>query len=199
MSFSQAFQKQPAEQAAEYSHGEEEAGPAGHPLTVGREPASRHDAVQVRMEMKVLSPGVKHGEQADLRAQMLGIAGDGEERFRYGAEEKIVDCVFVVERNAGDLLGDGEDHVEVFGGQQFGIALLDPPGTCFSLAFGAMPVAAGAVSDVSELTVGTPFDSAAQDRGTAVFDGLHQAMLMHGQGVGLAVGGSVLSKQVSQL
>src|SRR5882724_5176800 len=105
MNFSQAFQKQPAEQAAEYTHGEKEAGSAGHPLTVGREPASRHDAVQVRMEMKVLSPGVKDGEEADLRAQMLGIAGDDEERFRYGAEEKIIDRVFVVERNAGDLLG----------------------------------------------------------------------------------------------
>ena len=109
----EAFQKQPPEKAAEYPHGEKEAGSAGHPLTVGREPASGHDAVQVRMEVKVLSPAVKDGEEADLRAQMLGIAGDGEERFRDGAEEKIVDRVFVVERNAGDLLGEGEDYVEV--------------------------------------------------------------------------------------
>ena len=36
-------------------------------------------------------------------------------------------------------------------------------------------------------------------RGPAGFDGLHQAMLMQGQRMGLPVGGAVLSKDVGQL
>ena len=44
-----------------------------------------------------------------------------------------------------------------------------------------------------------PFDSTAHGRGAAGLDGLHQAMLMQGQRVGLPIGGAVLSKNVGQL
>jgi hypothetical protein len=115
----------------------------------------------MRMEMEILSPGVEDGEEADLRAQMFGISRDGEESLRDGAEEEIVEGVLVVQGDARDLFGEGEDDVEIFGGEEFGIALLDPFGTCLSLALGAMAVAAGAVLDMSELAVGTPFDGAA--------------------------------------
>ena len=30
------------------------------------------------MEMKVLAPGVKHGEKADCRPQMFGVCSNGE-------------------------------------------------------------------------------------------------------------------------
>ena len=36
-------------------------------------PAARHYAMDMRMEMEVLTPTVKHGEEADRRTQMLGI------------------------------------------------------------------------------------------------------------------------------
>src|SRR5476649_2253858 len=62
-----------------------------------------------------------------------------------------------------------------------------------------MPVTAGPIADVSVLAVVAPFDSTAQYRRAAGLDGLHQAMLMQGQRVGLPVGGAVLSKNVGQL
>ena len=67
------------------------------------------------------------------------------------------------------------------------------------LALGAMPVAAGAIAGVRVLAVVAPFDHTAQQRRAAGFDGLHQAVLMQGQRVGLPVGGAVLSKDVGQL
>ena len=62
-----------------------------------------------------------------------------------------------------------------------------------------MAVAARAISSVGVLAVVAPFDSTAQRRRPAGFDGLHQAMLMQGQGMCLPVGGAVLSKDVGQL
>src|ERR1017187_1292256 len=68
---------------------------------------------------------------------------------------------------------------------------------CKALALGAMAVAARAISSVGVLAVVAPFDSTAQRRRPAGFDGLHQAMLMQGQGMCLPVGGAVLSKDVA--
>jgi hypothetical protein len=45
---------------------------------VGREPARRDNAVNVRMQQKVLSPGVQNTDRADLRTEVAGICGDFE-------------------------------------------------------------------------------------------------------------------------
>ena len=149
--------------------------------------------------MKVLTPAMQHGEEADFHAQMLGVAGNGEQGFGSGGEEEIVDDFFVVEGDGGDGFRKREDHVEVLGGQQLGGALLEPFFAYRTLALGAMTVAAGAVADVGVLAVVAPFDHAAQHLRAAGFDGLHQAMLIQGQRMCLPVGGAVLSKDVGQL
>src|SRR5208282_5766344 len=96
--------------------------------------------------------------------------------------------LFVVEGDGGDGCGEGEDHVKVFGGQQLGAALLDPLFARRALALGAMAVAAGAISGVSELAVVAPIDAAAESWSAAVLDGLHETLLVQRQGVSLAVG-----------
>ena len=114
-------------------------------------------------------------------------------------EEDPVDDFFVVEGKGGDLLGEGEDHMEVLGGQQFGSAIFQPMLARRSLTLGAGAVAARAIPNVGELAVVAPFDGAAQERRTAGFDGLHQAVLMQGQGMRLPVRRAILSKDVGQL
>jgi len=52
---------------------------------------------------------------------------------------------------------------------------------------------------MGELAVVAPFDDAAQRRRTAGFDGLHQAVLVQGQGMSLPVRRAILSKDVGQL
>ena len=49
------------------------------------------------------------------------------------------------------------------------------------------------------LAVVAPFDHTTQRRRPAGLDGVHQAVLMRGQGVALPVGEAVLSKDVGQL
>ena len=56
--------------------------------------------MQMRMMKQVLAPGVQHGEEADLGAQVLGIGSDGAQGLGGGAEEQAVDERLV-------LIGDG--------------------------------------------------------------------------------------------
>src|SRR5271157_21142 len=135
-------------------------------------------------------------EEAEFHTQTF--CGGGEQGLGGGVEEDSVDDFFVVEGKGGDLLGEGEDDVKVFGGQQFGSAIFEPVLARDALTLGAVAVAAGAVANVSELAVVAPFDGAAQQGRTAGFDGLHQAVLMQRQGMRLAVRGAVLSKDAER-
>ena len=64
--------------AGEHPDRQEKSRPAGNPsIAAGRQPAAGDDAMQVRMKLKVLSPGVQDGEEADLRTQVFGIGRDG--------------------------------------------------------------------------------------------------------------------------
>jgi len=111
----------------------------------------------------------------------------------------VIDGWFVVEGDGGDLFRQREDHVEVGHGQQLGRTLLQPVRAGQPLALVTVAVAAGAIDDTAVLAVVAPFDGAAHGGGTAVDDGLHQAMLMQGQGMRAPVGVAVLSKDVGQL
>ena len=53
--------------------------------------------MNVRMMLKILSPGVEHAEEADLRAEMLGIGGDLQQGRGAGAEQEIVDDLLVLQ------------------------------------------------------------------------------------------------------
>src|SRR5208282_5493879 len=64
---------------------------------IGRQTTGRNDAMDMRVQAKFLVPGVQNAEEADLRAEMFGIAGDFQKGFRTGAKQKIVDDLFVLQ------------------------------------------------------------------------------------------------------
>jgi hypothetical protein len=104
---------------------QKEAAAAANPLVmVWGQTAAGNDAMQVRMKVKGLTPGMEHGEKARLHAETFGVAGHGEQGFGGGAEEEAVGDFLVVEGDGGDGFGEGEDEVKVRGGQQLGAALL---------------------------------------------------------------------------
>ena len=71
--------------------------------------------MQVRMMDERLAPGVQHGEEADLGAEVAGVATDRAERVGDGPEEQTVDDGLVLRGDLGDGRGHGEDDVEVIG------------------------------------------------------------------------------------
>ena len=76
------FHEQSPEQHAEHAHRKEERRARGNPtLAVLCDAAARHDHVDMGMMHHGRAPGVKHGGDADLRAEMLRVGGDREHRL----------------------------------------------------------------------------------------------------------------------
>lgn len=51
---------------------------------VGGQPTGGNHTMDMGVMQQVLAPGVEDREKTDLRAQMLGVAGDLEKGFRAG-------------------------------------------------------------------------------------------------------------------
>jgi hypothetical protein len=60
--------------------------------------------MQVRMMEQVLAPGVKHGEKANLGAQVLGIGADGEQGLGRGPEQDAIELSLILIGNCCNLL-----------------------------------------------------------------------------------------------
>ena len=52
--------------------------------------------MQMGMVEKGLSPGMEHGEESDLRAQMLGVGRDGAQRLPGSPEQNVVDDLLIL-------------------------------------------------------------------------------------------------------
>ena len=89
------------------------------------------------MVLQRLTPSMEHRGDDDLRAQMLGIGGDGGERLGRGAEQDCIDGGLVLEGDRTDRRRQGEDDVEVRHRQQFGLSMREPFGACQPLTLGA--------------------------------------------------------------
>jgi hypothetical protein len=174
----QPGQEQPSKQLAEDPHRQQEGRPRRDPaLAVEREAAARHDHVDVRMVRHRRPPGVEHGGDADARAEVARVGGDGQHGLRRGLEQQIVDRRLVGERNGGDLGGHGEDDMEVPNRQQVGLARGEPFARRRSLALGAVPVPAAVVGDAGVAAVLAALDVSAQRGGATGLDGRHHLEL----------------------
>lgn len=91
---------------------------------------------------EVLSPGMQYAEQADVGSRMLGVAGHLKQRRGTGAEEQVVEQPLVLQHQGRQLMGQNENDVKVWHGQQLGGTRSQPSGPCVALAFGTVPVAA---------------------------------------------------------
>ena len=65
------------------------------------------------MKDQRLSPRMQHGEESDLRAEVLGVRGDRAEGLGRGSKQDGVHHGSVLERNRRDRFRYGEDHMEV--------------------------------------------------------------------------------------
>ena len=96
--------------------------------------------MQMRMVQQVLSPGVKHAQEADFSAEMGRIGSDGLQGLGGGVEQDVVDGRFVLESDGSDFVWYCEHDVEVLGVEQFRAAVGQPLCTSERLAFWAVPV-----------------------------------------------------------
>jgi hypothetical protein len=145
---------------------------------VRSEAARGGNAVDVGMLLQPLVPGMEHGEEADLRVEVAGIASDLKQGCGAGLEEQVVDHALVLERKRCEFTRQGEDEVHVSGGQQFLFSCLEPAQTRVRLASWTMPVAARVIGDGRRISAGGAAIAMAAECGGAAACDREQDLLM---------------------
>jgi hypothetical protein len=114
----QAGDELAAKHSAQHFHWEEKSIPEANPVfAVERETTAWDYAMDMRMMQKILAPGMKHTQEADLGAEMLCVRRDLQQSGGTGAKQEVVDDLLVVESQPREFMRNGEDHMEVADGK----------------------------------------------------------------------------------
>src|SRR3989475_12544082 len=109
-----------AEHTAEHFDRKKKGAVGGDPASVVRsEAASRDYAVNMRMMLQSLIPGMEHAEEADLCAKVAGIAGDLQQGFGTGVKQQVGDQSLVLQCEGSEFSREGEDEVDIVWERQF--------------------------------------------------------------------------------
>jgi len=149
VSLLERFKKLASENFAENPHREKEAVIArAHPAgVIARQTAGGNDAVNVRMMLQLLIPGVEDAEEADLGSEMLGVRGDFDQCLGAAAEQQPVDHFFVLQGQRRQLVGECKHDMSVGRSEQLGAPRGQPAVARLALALRAVPVAARVIGD----------------------------------------------------
>jgi hypothetical protein len=123
------------------------------------------------VQSEFLIPGVQHTEEADLRAQVSGVARNFQKRFRTGAKQQAIDDLLVLQRQGCQMRRKCEDHVHVVGREKFPATCSDPSFPRRGLTLRAVPIAARVVRDGAMPAAGALVEMTAQCGGTTPRNG----------------------------
>lgn len=136
--------------------------------------------MDVGMEMQVARPGLEHGEDAKLRAEVLVLAPDVEQRCCGLADQERVEDFLVGTDDGAQLFGHGERDQVVGHGQQAPALFGQPLRGIGVAALGTGPVIAGVIDQLAPAAVAT-VELRAQCRSAAGEDGLDGAPMRRQQ------------------
>src|SRR5207247_1956625 len=125
-------------------------------------PATRHDAVQMRMVLQLVAPGVQCRQQADACSKLVGIGSDLQEGLCGGVEQQAIQFVAVAHDQSAQAMRQREDHMEVRYGQQVAALAFQPSQTLVTAALGTVAIAAGVVVITDVAAVGAAGGVAAE-------------------------------------
>src|SRR5271166_5953790 len=128
--------------------------------------------MDVRVMFEFLIPGVEHTEEADLSAEMFGIASDFEEGCGTGLQQEMVQEFHVLQGERRQFMRQGKDNMDVARGEKLLTTRLEPTRTGVGLTLWAVPVAAAVVSDGRTVATGDALiEMPAQGGGATACDG----------------------------
>ena len=133
------------------------------------------------MLLQVLSPRMQDAKEAYIGSEVPGAACHLEHGFGTRAIEQIVDDSLVPECQRREIVGKGEDDVEVGNGQEFCRSCLEPLGTCVPLALGTVAVAARVVGDGLMSAADALITMAAKSSSAAAQDGIERLAMWPGK------------------
>ena len=167
-----------AEKTREHAIRQKELRPARYPVfAIGRNAAARNDAMDMGMVIKVLTPCMQYGGEADLSSQMFGISGDRHEGPRGGFEQKPIDRRLVLIGDCADFGGQREYDVIIGRGQEVRLPRRQPSLRSPPLALGTMAVAAGIIGDTRMSAGLATLDVTAERRCATNLNRRHDAAL----------------------
>lgn len=112
-----------------------------HPaLTIKGQSAGRNYAVNMRVMLQLLRPGVKHVEESDVRSQEFGIAGNLSQCLSAETQQHRVDELLVLQCKLRKKPRHCKDDVRVGNREKLFLPPVDPTHAGVGLAFRAMPV-----------------------------------------------------------
>ena len=141
---------------------------------------------------------MQNRQETDLGAQVPGIPGNGTQGLRTAVEEDVIDCFLVLQSDGGDLLRNGEHHVEIVGIKKIGLPIVEPRCPGKRLAFRTMPVSAAVVSEALMAARVALLEMATENGGATQFDGAHGTSLPTAKRIGmrLPVGGPKVTEDI---
>ena len=169
-----------AEDTAEHLDGKKERAAGGYPGgMVQSDAACGEYAMDMRMKLQPLIPGVEHAEEADLGSEVPWIAGDLKQCLSTGMKEQVEDQPFVLQGERGQFPRQGEDGMNIASGQKFPLARLEPAQARVALAPRAMAISARVVRDGGRMSAaGTAIAMSAQHGGAAARDGQQHLLVL---------------------
>ena len=70
---------------------------------IERQPTGGNNAVDMRMNLELLVPGVEHTEKADVSSEMGGVASEFETSFCASTKQQTIDHLFVLQSQRSQL------------------------------------------------------------------------------------------------
>ena len=93
---------------------------------IGRDAAAGDRAVDMRVVVEPLGPGVEHGHDADGAADIARITGELDDRRGGGAHQQAVGVALMAAHHVAQFGRHGDGDMEVMGRQHFGAAGFEP-------------------------------------------------------------------------
>src|SRR6266568_5708471 len=85
--------------------------------------------MHVRVMFEFLIPGVEHTEEADLGAEMFGIASDVEKSCGTGLQQEMVQEFLVLQDERRQFMREGKDNMDVARREKLLTTRLEPTST----------------------------------------------------------------------
>jgi len=143
--------------------------------------SSGDNAMKMGVIEEGLCPGVKDQREADPGPEVFGPERDLVKSFRDGSKDQVVGLPAMGRKERVKDVGDREDEMMVFGGQQSNLLSLKPSHLIEAPAFGTVTVAARVVGDLPVSAPITFLDVAAQGCGAALGNGSNNPRLLTGK------------------
>src|SRR5215510_799562 len=145
------------------------------------------------MVVQRLAPGMQHGEESDLRPQMVRIACHGQEGLGHRLKEEVIHHPRVLECEWAEGMREGKHHMDIGHVEQLRFAGREPGGLRAAWTLGAMPITTGVIGNLHVPTLLTLRRVPSQGGGPADRNRPECAVLLrrHGGAIAGQLGGAI--------